>query len=205
MEKKNRSRSLNYLAWKCLNWRLFKNIQIEELAEEELRLVEPIPKAQLSPHFQNIINKIEKEAPEYKHGTFMEQSKKQPAMSLEECKDEIAKSRGFGEWQQLKTAAGYDYLEKRMNEVAELYANQFRESQKWVSVEEVGNPSNGNPVKALIHSIIVAIILYFLFSFYSESFDISLWEQDVRGKFCGITGFSMLCAFFISIGAQQEV
>jgi len=64
------------------------------------------------------------------------EAQKQPAMSLDEAKDIIAIRNGFKGWQQVRSedAVGHP-REVLMDQVLELYANQFREEQKWVNID----------------------------------------------------------------------
>jgi len=68
------------------------------------------------------------------------EAQKQPAMSLEECKQAIADKYMYSTFTDcisgLTSTEGLRIVEKRLDEVAELYANQFREEQKWVDIDE---------------------------------------------------------------------
>jgi hypothetical protein len=64
---------------------------------------------------------------------YLKEAQKQTAMSLEECKHSVALRYGYDVWEEF--VADYDVCEFHHDEVAELYANQFREAQKWVSVD----------------------------------------------------------------------
>lgn len=54
--------------------------------------------------------------------------------TLDEIKEEVAKERGFKDWDALFTACGSFSLERRMDIVAERYAEQFK--PKWIPVKE---------------------------------------------------------------------
>lgn len=66
-----------------------------------------------------------------------------PVKTLQECKDEVAKSRSYNDWDQLKSGFtsydGLQFVENRFNEAAEMYANQPKASVKVVTDEDIQN------------------------------------------------------------------
>jgi len=91
--------------------------------------------------------------------------KKQPAMSLEECKDEICRRYELADFKALigkVSAFPSQYANVALhviNEVAELYANQFRELDKWISVED-RLPENMKDVIVCLKNGMILICTY---------------------------------------------
>jgi len=98
-------------------------IDIEQLAKEAYPLKEGYNSFEYSIAFKNRAAFIKG----YQKAT---EAQKQPAMSLEECKQEVAKKYGYNSWAVMFVSNLKHDLSAHQDEVAILYANQFREAQK---------------------------------------------------------------------------